>query len=157
VKKAMMKTALMMLVAIALGACGGAQRGGASSETRFGLAEIKITEKTQGVMIHADGKVEAVSDDQKMVLGTLTTDGTFTDTTGATGKMNAQGQFVTKNGPSPFTLKGETLTFEDKVITINGDNHLQGPGTDGVKLEGVSDVPTRRTALLLIGMIMSIK
>ena len=128
---------------------------GASAD--LAISEIRITEKQQAIALHDDGTVELVNGAAKSVYGTLRRDGVFVDFSGVVSKLLPDGSFTTGDGPSQFTLRDETLTLGDRVVTFDDHNQLQGMAGEDVKLEGVTGMETQRSALLLIGMIMTMK
>lgn len=157
----------MRLVALAfvLAACGGGSKNTqvtepttktvAPSSTRLELAEITISEGSQGLYVHTDGSVEVVDGDQRKPLGTLTADGKFTLPDGVSAQLQDDGTFMSADGPAPFHLEDETLVVGETRLTIDANNMIQGGKGDlsSVKITGVTNRGTRRTALLMIGFL----
>jgi hypothetical protein len=143
-------------------ACGGGSRtsSGPPSHTapataRLELGEIGISQSGQGLFVHANGKVEVVDGADRKPLGTLTANGKFTLPDGDSGQLNDDGSFTTKEGPAPFRLEDETLVVGDTRLTLDANNVIQGGQADmsSVKITGVTNRGTRRTALLMIGFL----
>jgi len=157
---------LVVALAFAIGCGGGAKTGTTPkpdddktvakvTTSRLEIAEISIKEGTQSLLVHADGKVEIVDGDQTQTLGTLTSDGLFTNSTGQTGQLQDDGSFTTPDGPAPFKLDDETLVVGETKLRIE-DGTLKGGKVDtsSVAITGVTTRGTRRTALLMIGFIL---
>lgn len=157
----------MRLVALAFllaAACGGGSKTTTVAEpakpvvkstARLELAEITISEGSQGLHVHADGRVEVVDGDQRKPLGTLTDAGTFTLPDGVSAQLQDDGSFVSADGPAPFRLEDETLVVGETRLTLDANNMIQGGKGDlsTVKITGVTNRGTRRTALLMIGFL----
>lgn len=159
-----MRSFILALVLVA--ACGGGSKttsGGATepakpaatSTARLELAEITISEGTQGLHVHKDGSVEVVDGDQRKPLGTLTAEGKFTLPDGVSAQLQDDGTFVSADGPAPFRLEDETLVVGETRLTIDANNMIQGGKGDlsTVKITGVTNRGTRRTALIMIGFL----
>jgi len=155
---------IVLAFALAAAACGGGSKTGAAPEppkpvatstARLELAEITISEGSQGLHVHTDGSVEVVDGDQRKPLGTLTADGKFTLPDGVSAQLQDDGTFVSADGPAPFRLEDETLVVGETRLTIDANNTLQGGKGDlsTVKITGVTNRGTRRTALIMIGFL----
>lgn len=152
-----------MAIALAAAACGGGSKAakdpttpaGPVAKARLELGEISIAESGQGLFVHANGTVEVVDGDARKPLGTLTADGKFTLPDGDSGQLNDDGSFTTKEGAAPFRLEDETLVVGDTRLTLDASSVIQGGKADmsTVKITGVTNRGTRRTALLMIGFL----
>ena len=121
------------------------------------ISEIRIMERQRAILLHDDGTVELVNGAAKSVLGTLRRDGVFTDYNGVVSTLQPDGSFTPAGGTSQFTLRDETLTLPDRVVSFDDHDRLQGMPGENVTLQGVTGVETQRSALLLIGVIMTMK
>ncbi len=151
-----------MAIALAGAACAGGSKAAtttpdtaAQAGARLELGEISITENGQGLFVHANGTVEVVDGADRKQLGTLTAAGTFTLPNGDAGQLNDDGTFTTKEGPAPFRVEDETLVVGDTRLTLDASSVIQGGKADmsTVKITGVTNRGTRRTALLMIGFL----
>ena len=113
-------------------------------------------ERQKALLLHDDGTVELVNGTHTSVLGRLRRDGVFTYYDGVVSTLHPDGSFTPAGGASQFTLRDETLTLPDRVVTFDESNQLRGMSED-VKLQGVTGLETQRSALLLIGVIMTMK
>lgn len=159
---------ILMAIALTAAACGGGSKKPATGPTgtgsgsaavvaapRLEIAEISIASNGTTLFVHGDGSMEAVNGDQRQPLGTLTSDGKFTSIDGEVGQLQDDGSFVLKEGPAPFKLVDEKLVVGADSFTIDANNVIQGGKVDltRVKLTGVTNRGTRRTALLMLGML----
>ena len=123
------------------------------------LAEITVAYGGEvALKIHADGAIEArESDGSWKAVGKLSADGKFLVSDGSTGELEADGTFKTPQGPAPFKLDGDALVGGDKHITIDANGSLVGAesGSDKIKITGATDTGTKRTALLILGLLLS--
>jgi hypothetical protein len=136
-----------------------------ASGSMLTLAELKFYDK-QGMrmQIHADGKIEmeAKQEGQPAAwtqVGTIGTDGSVTSKDGKAGQLQADGTFKTAEGQDAgFKLDGDTLEMGGKKVTLDakGDLLVDGaplPDKD-LRIEGATDEKSRRTALLVVGLLM---
>lgn len=156
-------------LALGLGACGHsspapmapAKPEVAATGSLLKLAEITFTDHDNpAIKVHADGGVEIMDDNKQWKpVGKLSTDGKFVVTDGSTGQLDADGTFKTPDGPAPFKLDGDALVAGDKRVTIDDKGSIVGgnPGADTIKITGATDVGTKRTALLILGVLLTSK
>ncbi len=152
---------------LALAACGGGSKktetvptgtGSGSAVVvapRLEIAEISISDNGTTLFVHGDGSVEAVDGDKRQPIGTLTSDGKLTTIEGEVAQLQEDGIFTTKDGPAPFKLVDEALVVGEAKFTIDANGVIQGGKVDltRVKLTGVTNRGTRRTALLMLGIL----
>ena len=92
-------------------------------------------------------------------VASLAADGTLTTEGGkVNGALHADGSFVTADGKTlPFKLEGDTLIAKDQHITVDAKGMLQGgnPMPKPMRVDGASTPGLRRTALLVLALIMT--
>jgi hypothetical protein len=103
------------------------------------------TESWQDVaMFHADGRITSIK--------------RHADPASVSAHVNADGSIVGPRGEvAPFKLDGATLVADGKHLTINGEGTFVIDGKQGdkaLRVEGVRDAMTQRTALIIIGILM---
>lgn len=151
----------LLALALLVAACGG---GGskaveapakAPAVTRLEIAEISISANDQSLVVRKNGDVEVIGMEGPKLLGTLTADGKFTLPNGDSGQLQDDGSFTTKDGPAPFKLDGDTLVVGTSRLTLDAKGAIQGAAGDvsSIRITGVTNEGTRRTALLMIGFI----
>jgi hypothetical protein len=167
-------TKLMAGMICAVIACGGGKAATTTTTTTtapaggvLGLAELKFYEGDEvGMKVHADGTIEIKNKSWKQgepakeewqQLGTLTSDGKLTHDGQVVGQLDADGSFKGADGQvAPFKLDGETLVAGDKKISIGDKGEFQGINEGfALRVDGATDASTKRTALLLLGLISS--
>jgi hypothetical protein len=162
-----------LVLALSLAACGGhsppTKSPTASTPTSgsaLAIHDLNFFFKDElDMRLHADGRIEILtthSEGGKSTektwedLGVLHADGTLTVKDGKTGALQADGSFKGPEGQSSFKLTGEELVMADKHFTIDAHGALLLDGKPGdlpLRVEGASDPASRRTALLLIGLL----
>lgn len=121
----------------------------------------------KGMMLHADGRFEIKAkhteagkptEETWISVGRLGADGSLARPDGTVvGKLAADGRFVAADGRvAPFSLDGETLVIGAKHVTLDAQGQLVGgePGSH-VHVTGLSDVGSRRAALLLLAIALA--
>ncbi len=170
-----------VFVAIVLAACGGGTKQTATpaappppvaataSTGTVELGELKFFEGDEmGMQLHANGHLEVKMthseagkppQDSWQEVGAIAADGSVTGPDGKKhAEIKADGSMVSPDGQTaPFHLEGETLVIADKKITIDDKGILQG-GNDGgkpVRIEGATTPGLKRTALVLLALLMA--
>ncbi len=172
-----------VFVAIVLAACGGGNKPAATqtaplptatataaaSTGTVELGELKFFEGDEmGMQLHANGHLEVKMthseagkppQDSWQEVGAIAADGSVTGPDGKKhAEIKADGSMVSPDGQTaPFHLEGETLVIADKKITIDDKGILQG-GNDGgkpVRIEGATTPGLKRTALVLLALLMA--
>lgn len=136
----------------------------------FAVKDMTFFEGTDPVVhVTKDGHIEvrmkhvrdggaATVDDQ--FVGVIAADGWVSDPTGAKrGKLAADGSFKSPDGKTaPFTLAHDTLAVDGVKLTIDDRGALLKDGkpiTPAVRVEGVTDAPSRRTALFVVALVFA--
>ena len=166
---------LMASMVFGVVACGGGKASTTSttpttapSGGMLGIAELKFYEGDEvGMKLHADGSIEIKNKSWKQgepmkeewkQLGSLSSDGKLSHDGQVVGQLDADGSFKAASGEAaPFKLDGETLVFGDRHVTIGDHGVFEGTNDSGkpLRVDGATDASTKRTALLLIGLISS--
>lgn len=115
------------------------------------------------LVLHADGKLEtntAVKPHAKaqwIAMAQVTADGKIAHEGQPIGELKPDGTFVTPDGKvAPFKLEGDVLVLADKRVSLGDNGSLQGVDGSSAKLrvEGATDLGSRRTALLLLALMV---
>lgn len=134
-----------------------------SSASGLTLVELEFYESGElGAKLGADGSFQVKQtrhhDGKSTVswstLATLARDGSFTHDGQLAGRLRPDGSFVLADGSSAgFRIEGVTLTMGDKHVTI-GDHGVFTINSESssLRVEGLSDDGSRRTALLLFAV-----
>lgn len=173
-----MKASLLSVLALVV-ACGGsapptqtattlppttstAEPAAATATARLGLGDLKFFQgDTLMIHLHPDGTLELATDGTGQALqraGTISADGKLTGPDGKSAQLQDDGTLVLSNGQDPgIKLDGETLVIAGKHVTLDpqGAVLVDGaalPSKVPVRIEGVTDAGTRRTALLLVAL-----
>jgi len=128
----------------------------AASSGVLGIGEIVVKNGNEEMLaVHANGKVEIKDGASWKPIGTLSSDGKMVTADGKTGQLGADGVFMTPQGPVPFKLDGATLVTGQTKITIENGKIVGGnDASNGVTIIGADTDGTKRTALLLMGLLM---
>ena len=163
------KYLIASMAVAALGACDGAKRVG-PNPAKGGVAVLTITElkfmygTDLGVVLHPDGLLEykgkitvagGPTEEHWYELARLTPDGKVNHEGEYVGELLSDGSFKMADGQfAPFKLIGETLLVEGKKITLDDKGMFHGPD-DGINVHvlGITDAGSKRTALLLAGLV----
>ena len=129
-------------------------------EDRLGIAPLEVF--FNGVLtakMNADGSVDmGENPDQHRRMFQIHTDGTIVTPGGARGRLREDGRLETPSGTlSRFTLEGERVSIGGRQLTLDEDGVvvLDPPiGGTPPRAQGVTSPATRRTALLLIAMLI---
>ena len=124
--------------------------------TLLGIGEIKVRDGDKDLFaIHANGDVQFFVENQWKTIGKVSADGKLVTADGQTGQLQANGGFTTPDGPAPFKLDGTALVAGDKRLTIeNGKIVGGGDGANTVAIAGADSDGTKRTTLLLLGLLI---
>lgn len=167
-----------VIVTIAMAACGGSapppaapaptapvaapNTAGATSLT---ITELKFYDGDQlGVQLHANGKLEVKmaraekgkpAQESWIALAQLSPDGKVTHDGQAIGELQPDGTFIADGKPQPFKLDGDALVVGDKRITLDEHGVLQGGTSGHMRVEGLTDAGSRRTALFVLALLES--
>jgi hypothetical protein len=182
--KRRMRKLSSLVVAITLAACGGGNKQPATEPTpttpttaaaapasagTVELGELKFYAGDDlGMQLHANGHLEVKMAHEEagkppetmwQDIGAIATDGTITTADGQKhGQITADGSLVSPDGKTaPFHIEGEALVIADKKITIDDKGIVQG-GNDGghpMRIEGATTPGLRRTALVLLAVVMA--
>lgn len=167
-----------VIVAILIAACGGGTKTAATTPAApvaapaaggIELGELKFYAGDDlGMQLHANGHLEVrmahaeAGKPAEMTwqdVGAITADGSISSSDGKKhGQIKSDGSFVSDDGkPGPFHLEGETLVVADKKITIDDKGIMQGGNAMGkpMRIEGATTPGLRRTALVLLAILMS--
>ncbi len=169
-----------LLFVAALAACGGGHKPAPAEPTPtpaaapaptgpWELGELKFYQGDElGMQLHANGHLEVKlvhgepgkpPEERWQDVGAVSPDGTVTAIDGKKhAEIKPDGSVVTQDGATaPFHLEGETLVVADKKITIDDKGILQGGNDMGkpMRIEGASTPGLKRTALVVLALIMS--
>ena len=128
-------------------------------EDRLGIASLEVF--FNGVLtakMHADGSVDMGEPDQLRPIFQIHSDGTIVTADGARGRLRDDGRLETPSGAvSRFTLEGDRVSIGGRQLTLDANGVVvldpPIPGTPP-RAQGVTGPATRRTALLLIAMLL---
>jgi len=170
-------TKLALFAMLAFAACGGKTKPTTTTDVAntdlkaaavVELAELKFFEGDDlGMKLHSDGHLEVKgmksgggqpATESWQDVGSIGADGTLTHDGKVHGTFKPDGSFVTADGKTlPFKLDGDTLTADDKKITLDDKGVLQGgnPMPKPMRVEGASTPGLRRTALLVLALMLS--
>lgn len=128
-----------------------------TSTTVLGLGEITIKAGDKDVLaVHANGQVQIFDGGSWKPIGTLSTDGRMVTSDGKTGQLQADGTFMTPEGPVPFKLDGAALVAGKTRLTIENGKLLGGnDDAKALSITGAETDATKRTALLLLGLLQA--
>lgn len=162
----MLRTTFLLLAVLA--ACGGSQptaKTSAAPAPALGIADLKFYEGDHLVaQLHADGSFEIARHGQLAKVGTITADGTITGKDGKAAKLKSDGTLEAVGAPSPDSAD---LRLEGEVMVVQGEKKLFRMTVDAsgavladgkpfpgkpLRVEGTLDANTRRTALLVFGL-----
>jgi len=165
---------LIGCMVLAVAACGGsktapktetAQTQNAAAST-LTISELKFYEGDEvGLKLHADGKFEAKAThstqgkppvEEWHQIGELAADGTISHDGKVMGQLQADGTLkMTDGSVAPFKIDGETLVAGEQKITIGDKGVFQGtnPQMRPMRVDGITDAGSKRTALLLLAII----
>jgi len=163
-------------------ACGGSSAAPATSTTTppaagamasgdvFAVKDMTFFEGTDPVVhVTKDGHIEirakrvhdggAATVDNQFV-GVIAADGSVSDPTGAKrGQLAADGSFKSPDGQTaPFTLANDALVMDGVKVTIDDHGGLLKDGkpiAPPVRVDGVTDAPSRRTALFVMALVFT--
>lgn len=170
---------LLVLVLFAA-ACGGSSAAPATASTAppaaaasgdvFAVKDMTFFEGNDPVVhVTKDGHIEirtkhvhdggAATVDNQFV-GVIAADGAVSDPTGAKrGQLAADGSFKAPDGQTaPFTLANDALVMDGVKVTIDDRGALLKDGkpiTPPVRVEGVTDASSRRTALFVMALVFA--
>ncbi len=168
-----MKLTTLALLSL-LGACAGSQpatkhdpaANTAAQGTLLGVADLKFYAGPQLVAhVFADGVFEEVDGRGRLArVATITSDGKLVGKDGTGAQLQADGTLValrpTKDDPG-VKLEGDTLIVQGEdgphrmTLDDKGTVLLDGkPAERALRVEGVTDRNTRRTALLVFGLLV---
>jgi hypothetical protein len=121
----------------------------------LGITDITVKGEGKDMMaVKANGDVQ-VNDGGWKTIGKLDSSGKFVTVDGQTGQLGADGTFSTPEGPAPFKLDGAALVASGQRITIENGKIVGGNDTAKVEIECANDDSTKRTALLILGLLVS--
>jgi hypothetical protein len=163
---------LLGCMVFAVVACGGSKATttttanvAANASGGIALKELSFYEGNDlGMKLHADGMVEVKgkhsasgqpTTETWQHIAQLTTDGKVLHDGVVGGQLKADGTFEMSNGkPAAFHIEGAALVIGDKKVTIDDKGQLQGGNADAkpMRVDGVTDDASRRTALLMLGL-----
>lgn len=136
----------------------------APADAVLAIADLKFYMGDQmGLHLHGDGRLEAQAMSNGVSgwhdVATFKPDGTITTPDGKVGgQVQADGSLKSATGEvAPFKLDGEALVVADKRVTIDDkgvfvmDGKMPQPA---LRVEGATDAKTRRTALLIMALVM---
>jgi len=142
----------------------------AASSDVFAVKDMTFFEGNDPVMhVSKDGHIEiqtkhvqngsAATTDNQFV-GVIAADGSVSDPTGAKrGQLGADGSFKSPDGQTaPFTLANDALVMDGVKVTIDDHGALLKDGkaiTPPVRVEGVTDAASRRTALFVMALVFA--
>ena len=123
----------------------------------LGLGEILVKDGGQDMLaVHANGQVQINDGGTWKPIGTLSTDGKMVTADGKTGQLQADGTFMTPEGPVPFKLDGPALVAGSTKLTIENGKLVGGnDSAKSVSITGADTDGTKRTTLLIIGLLMA--
>jgi hypothetical protein len=141
----------LAIVIVLAAACGSASTG------LLGIGEIVVKDGNNEMLaVHANGQIQINEGGSWKPIGTLSSDGKMITADGKTGQLQADGTFMTPEGPVPFKLDGSTLVAGATRLTIENGKLVGGNDTSNdVSIVGAETDGTKRTTLLLIGLLMS--
>jgi hypothetical protein len=91
------------------------------------------------------------------VFGTIAADGTITGKDGRQAHVHPDGSITGEKGQvARFKLEGDELVIDDKHASIDAEGklHITGvPESETVRVEGATDVMSRRTALIIVTLV----
>jgi hypothetical protein len=122
----------------------------------LGITDITVKDAGKDAMaVKANGDVQ-VNDGGWKTIGKLDPTGKFVTADGQTGQLGADGTFSTPEGPAPFKLDGAALVASGQRITIENGKIVGGnDSAKTVEIVCANDDSTKRTALLILGLILS--
>jgi hypothetical protein len=123
----------------------------------LGLGEIAIKDGGTDVMqVHANGDVQFSDNGAWKSIAKIDATGKMTTSDNQSGQLQADGTFTTPEGPAPFKLDGSALVIADRRITIENGKIVGGnESAASITVTGADNDPQKRTALLLLGLMMS--
>jgi hypothetical protein len=130
---------------------------GSASSGMLGLGEIVVKDGAQEMLaVHPNGQVQINDGGTWKPIATLSTDGKMVTADGKAGQLQADGTFVTPEGPVPFKLDGPALVAGSTRLTIENGKLVGGNDTaKSVTITGAETDGTKRTTLLIIGLLMT--
>ncbi len=122
----------------------------------LGITDIRVKDGGKDMMaVKANGDIQ-INDSGWKTIGKLDTTGKFVTADGQTGQLGADGSFTTPEGPAPFKLDGAALIANGQRITIENGKIVGGNDTaKTVEIECANDDSTKRTTLLILGLLLS--
>jgi hypothetical protein len=122
----------------------------------LGITDIKVKDGGKDMMaVKANGDIQ-INDSGWKTIGKLDPSGKFVTADGQTGQLGADGSFTTPEGPAPFKLDGAALVANGQRITIENGKIVGGNDTaKTVEIECANDDSTKRTTLLILGLLLS--
>ncbi len=178
-----MKTLSAAMLIALLASCGGGKAstktdttaatapGGAKAGAMLGIADLKFYEGDKlGAHLLADGSFQVEQGGQWTTVGTITADGKIIGKDGKGGQLQPDGTLKAtdpkvQDDPG-FKLDADTLvvqgekgephrvTLDDKGMVVI-DGKPEPSDKRALRVVGATDVGTRRTALLVIGMMVT--
>lgn len=130
----------------------------APTEARLGIAPLVLYfNGSIAWQMRDDGSVWPT--DRDHALFTVRADGRIVGQGGAHGELRTDGRVVRPDGSvSQGVIEGDRLLLGGRTLTLDeqGVVQISGPAIAGTppRVAGIVDAPTRRTALLLVGMIL---
>jgi hypothetical protein len=169
------------IVAILLAACGGGNKAPVAETTpatpttqtavpaagAIEVGELKFYSGDQmGMQLHANGHLEVAmtgseagkpAETKWQDVGAIAADGTISSADGKKhGQIKSDGSFVTEDGhDTGIKFDGDALVLGDKKLTIDDKGMLQGAGDASMRIEGATTPGLKRTALVLLALIMA--
>ncbi len=153
---------------LVLVACGGTPPPASSSRTAptsprvvappdgtFAFDELTVFVDGRSIArLTTDGSLEVHRSGGLVPAGSIALDGTLTSSSHGTVTRGTDGSFQARDGTRLFELDGDVLVQGDRRITIDDAGAVAGM-PDHTRVAGVT-VRTRRTALLLVGMLIEL-
>jgi hypothetical protein len=132
----------------------------------LGIVELKFFDEDNklGMHLHPDGKLETLvkhsgggkptSEDWKQ-LAVFSADGTISVNDQEVAQLQADGTLKSADGRvAPFKIDGATLVAGGKKLAFDdkGQLTLDGEPVKEIRVEGITELNTKRTALLIVAM-----